>query len=157
MQVQKQKQGQRQNAGVLRCAQNDKQKRKQRRRGWSSAGDPTHRKLRDGWGTRAFVLVVWLWRTGNGKCASKIGCCHSVSANSLCLPLRGSLNYLDAFFFFAAVFFVVFFAAFFVDFFVATAEPPGLTTPISFVPMGEPRPVQASQPGPALKPTGVPV
>ncbi len=108
-------------------------------------------------GARAFVLVVWLWRTGNGKCASKSGCCHSVSANSLCLPLRGSLNYLDAFFFFAAGFFVVFFAAFFVDFFVATAEPPGLTTPISFVPMGEPRPVQASQPGPALKPTGVPV
>ncbi len=27
---------------------------------------------------------------------------------------------------------------------------------ISFVPMGEPRPVQASHPGPALKPTGVP-
>ena len=33
----------------------------------------------------------------------------------------------------------------------------GLTTAMSFVPMGVPRPVQASQPGPALKPTGVPV
>src|SRR5258708_6023161 len=103
----------------------------------------------------------WLWRTGNGKCESKCGC-HSVSANSLCLRFRESLSYLDAFFFFAAVFFaavffVAFFAAFFVDFFEATAEPPGFTTAISFVPMGVPRPVQASQPVPALKPTGVPV
>ena len=41
-------------------------------------------------------------------------------------------------------------------FLFAAAGVPGLTTVISFVPMGEPRPVQASQPGPALKPTGVP-
>jgi len=56
---------------------------------------------------------------------------------------------------------VAFFVEFFADFlpadFFAEAVVPGLTTVISFVPMGEPRPVQASQPGPALKPTGVPV
>jgi hypothetical protein len=32
----------------------------------------------------------------------------------------------------------------------------GFTVLISFVPMGEPRPVQASHPGPAVKPTGEP-
>ena len=72
----------------------------------------------------------------------------------------------DGYLFFAAAFFFVrwadffgadFFAAFFFDFFAALAAVPGLTTAMSFVPMGEPRPVQASQPGPALKPTGVPV
>ena len=67
--------------------------------------------------------------------------------------LRELLSYLDAFFFFAAVFF----AAFFFDFLAVPAAPPGLTTAINFVPMGVPRPVQGSQPGPALKPTGVPV
>jgi hypothetical protein len=32
----------------------------------------------------------------------------------------------------------------------------GFTTAMSFVPMGVPRPVQASQPGPAVKPVGEP-
>src|ERR1700733_3112900 len=41
-------------------------------------------------------------------------------------------------------------------FLFALVELPGLTATINFVPMGEPRPVQGSQPGPALKPTGVP-
>ncbi len=54
------------------------------------------------------------------------------------------------------LFFAAFLLAFFADFFFADVEAPGLTTAISLVPMGEPRPVQASQPGPALKPTGVP-
>jgi hypothetical protein len=50
--------------------------------------------------------------------------------------------------FFVAVLFAVFAADFFLAFFVVVA-PPGFTTAISFVPMGVPRPVQASQPGPA--------
>ena len=37
-----------------------------------------------------------------------------------------------------------------------SVEVEGLTTVMSFVPMGEPRPVHASQPGPEVKPTGVP-
>src|SRR5207302_11273265 len=60
--------------------------------------------------------------------------------------------------FFAADFAVVFLAPFAVDLFVAffaAAAPPGLTRAISLVAMGEPRPVQASQPGPAVKPTGL--
>jgi hypothetical protein len=73
------------------------------------------------------------------------------------LALRESLRYLDAFFFFVVFFAAVFFADFFFDFFEVPAAAPGLTTAISFVPMGVPRPVQGSQPGPALKPTGVPV
>jgi hypothetical protein len=60
-------------------------------------------------------------------------------------------SYLEAFFFFAD-----FFVAFFFDFFDEPVETPGLITAMTFVPMGEPRPVHASQPGPALKPTGVP-
>ncbi|WP_433983638.1 hypothetical protein RBB78_22060 [Tunturiibacter empetritectus] len=43
---------------------------------------------------------------------------------------------------------------FFPPFDVVEAE--GFTTEMIFVPIGEPRPVQASQPGPAMKPTGVP-
>ena len=70
-------------------------------------------------------------------------------------------SYLDALFFVAGAFFggfvVDFGAGFFLPvFFELPVEPDGLTMAISFAPMGEPRPVQASQPGPALKPTGVP-
>jgi hypothetical protein len=73
---------------------------------------------------------------------------------------------VDGYLFFATALFFVgwadffetdFFADFFFDFFAALGALAGLTTAMSFVPMGEPRPVQASQPGPALKPTGVPV
>src|ERR1700745_3187741 len=60
---------QRQNAAVLRSAQNDKrrlrprhrQKRRQKqrqRRGLGEGLHPTHRIVRDGWGTRAGV-VAW--------------------------------------------------------------------------------------------------
>src|SRR5271154_309380 len=72
---------------------------------------------------------------------------------------RTTTSYLEALFFFAvffAGFFGAFFVAFFFDFFDGPVEAPGLITAITFVPMGEPRPEQASQPGPALKPTGVP-
>src|SRR6266487_2369885 len=124
--------------------------KKRRRCGWSNGGDPTHHKLRDGWGTRVFVAGRGERATASAK-AMRV--CRSFSANSLCLRFARRSSYLDAFFFFAAVFF----AAFFFDFFEALGAVPGLTTVISFVPMGVPRPVQASQPGPALKPTGVPV
>src|SRR5258708_1296434 len=58
--------------------------------------------------------------------------------------------------FLVAVFLAAFAAVFFLAFFAVVA-PPGLTTATSLVPMGVPRPVHGSQPGPALKPTGVPV
>jgi hypothetical protein len=73
--------------------------------------------------------------------------------------LKGYLFFAAIFFFardadcFAAIFFVaLFFAVFAADFFLAffaVVAPPGFTTAISFVPIGVPRPVQASQPGPA--------
>jgi hypothetical protein len=61
-------------------------------------------------------------------------------------------DFLAADFLLADFLFVVFLLVFF-----AVVVPDGLTTAMSLVAMGEPRPVQASQPGPALKPTGVPV
>ena len=59
------------------------------------------------------------------------------------------------------LFVVDFFAArFLIAFFLPPLDVPvdvdGFTTVMSFVPIGEPRPVQASQPGPAVKPTGAP-
>jgi hypothetical protein len=61
------RQKQKQNAGVLRFAQNDKQKKRQRHQQRLLGGDglhPTHRKVRAGWGTRSVVagegeLVLW--------------------------------------------------------------------------------------------------
>jgi hypothetical protein len=50
--------GKRQNTGVLRFAQNDKQKKRDYNRGDYCVRDglhPTHRKGRDGWGTRFVV------------------------------------------------------------------------------------------------------
>jgi hypothetical protein len=111
---------------------------------------PPIAKLRDGWGTRA---CGWSWRTGGGRQIADLP--FRFGKPSL-FTLREPVRYLDAFFFLVAVFLAaVFFAAFFFDF--LGVPPPGLTTATSFVPMGVPRPVQGSQPGPALKPTGVPL
>ena len=71
--------------------------------------------------------------------------------------------YRNAFLFCAPAFFVVFdtdrVVTFFFSFFLTFLVPlelDGLTRLIRLAPIGEPRPVQASQPGPALKPPFVP-
>src|ERR1700716_3688880 len=69
--------------------------------------------------------------------------------------------FLAAFFTVLVAFFAAFLVDFFVDFllaaFFAPVVVPRLSTAMSFVPIGVPRPVQGSQPGPALKPSGEPV
>ena len=62
----------------------------------------------------------------------------------------GGLSADDSYaFLLVAVFRLAFFGAAFFGFFAEAEEAPSKL--ISFVPMGEPRPVQASQPGPAEK------
>jgi hypothetical protein len=67
--LQQQEQRQKQNAGVLRYAQNDKPKKRQQVRATVQCLvdglHPTHRKVRDGWGTR--TVVDWQRRMDNNK------------------------------------------------------------------------------------------